>query len=47
MCVAAEVVPARRKKRKQEDLAERLKRAEDVISKAGLKIDNDDEDVYV
>jgi hypothetical protein len=40
-------VPARRKKRKQEDLAERLKRAEDVISKAGLKVEGYHEEVYV
>lgn len=40
-CVAVEAVP--RKKRTQADLATRLRRAEEALSKAGLKIEDDDD----
>jgi hypothetical protein len=43
VCVAAEIVPARKRKRKEEDIMARLRRAEDALSKAGLKIEDDDE----
>ena len=41
--MAAEITPAKRRKRKQEDIAARLKRAEETLSKAGLKIEDEDE----
>jgi hypothetical protein len=46
-CVAAEVVPTRRRKRKQGEIEARLRRAEEALSKAGLKIEDDDEYVDV
>lgn len=36
-------IQARNKKRKQVDLVARLKRAEEALSKAGLRVDYDDE----
>ena len=44
--MAAEIVPVKRRKRTEEDIAARLKRAEDALNKAGLKIAGDDECVY-
>jgi hypothetical protein len=41
--VAAEIVPARKRKRKEEDIVARLRRAEEALSKAGLKIADNDE----
>jgi hypothetical protein len=41
-CIAAEFAPSKGRKRKQEDISQRLKRAEEALNKAGLKIDDDD-----
>lgn len=43
-CTAPEIVPARRRKRKQEDTAAKLKRYEEIISKAGLKAEEEEEE---
>lgn len=37
-------MPARRRKRKQEDTAAKLKRYEEIISKAGLKAEEEEEE---
>ena len=42
--MAAEIPPAKRRKRKQEDLAARLRLAEETLSKAGLKIEDDNDE---
>jgi hypothetical protein len=41
-CVEAEFALSKRIRRKKGDLAQRLKRAEEVLKKAGLKIEDDD-----
>jgi hypothetical protein len=41
--MAAEIAPARKRKRKTEDIVARLRRAEEALNKAGLKIADGDE----